>query len=296
MKKKLKVIAIIALIAGVLLGGSGMLGETVGPIIGLCSLTIAINWLMIYGAICAPTGEAPKGKAKVLSILSMLQLSIPICSLFWWALGSLVIWPGNTILTGITFALALPCLAAMPARKKLFSIDGVAFNIKLPGIHPIIIVIIIIGLVLGGVFIGFKSCAKNSAEKEYIEALESVEVEVYDKYLDDSTGKFDFAIRLKNGTPYALKSMCFSMKVYDETGILLVDTIFYLPEGAAFSSGEERRFYAYVKQSDVESVETLYNADLDSLEIQMWITEVEFEEYDSPLEAEYQCFAKPANS
>lgn len=294
MKKKLKFIAIITLVVGVLLGGSGMLGETVGSVIGLCSLTIAINWLMIYGAICSPTGEGRKGKEKVLSILSMLQLSIPICALFWWALGSLV-WPDNTILRAVTFCLALPCLLAMPARKKLFSIDGVAFNIKLPGIHPIIIVIIIIGLVLGGVLIGFKSCAKNSEEKEYLEALESVEVEVYDKYLNDSTGKFDFAIRLKNGTPYALKNMCFAMKVYDETGALLVDTIFYLPEGAAFSSGEERRFYAYVKQSDVESVETLYNADLDSLEIHLWITEVEYEEYDSPLNANYQCFTQTAN-
>lgn len=290
MKGKLRAVVIIVLIAGVLLGGSGLLGESVGAVIGLCSLTISINWLMIYAA----TRGEPKGKQKVLSILSMLQLSIPICSLFWWALGSLV-WPDNMVLRAVTFCLALPCLLAMPARKKLFSIDGVAFNIKLPGLPPIALAIIIIGLILGIVLIGFKSCANHSAEKEYLESLENIEVEVYDKYFNDSTDKFDFAIRLKNGTSYTLTNMRFDMKVYDEAGELLVDTSFYIPKGAAFAAGEERRFYVYVKQSDVESVETLYHADFDSLNIQMWITEVEYEEYKSPLSVEYQCFSKPAN-
>lgn len=285
MKSKLRTIAIIALIAGVLLGGSGLLGESGGALIGLCALTISINWLMIYGA---TVGES-KGKKKVLAILSMLQLSIPICALFWWALGSLV-WPDNMVLRTVSFCLALPCLLTMPARKRLFSVDGVAFNIKLPGISPIIVIVIIIGLILGGVFVGLKSCSKQSAEEEYLEVLENVEVEVYDIYLNDSTGKFDFAIRLKNGTPYTVTDMRFYMKVYDEMGVLLVDTSFYIPEGAAFASGEERRFCVFVKQSDVESVETLYYADLDSLDIQMWITEVEYEEYESPLSAEYRCF------
>lgn len=300
MKRKLRAIVIILLIAGVLLGGSGVLSESgflsesVKAVIALISLTISINWLMIYSATCSATGEKAKGKAKVLGILSVLQLSIPLCALFWWALGNLVIWPGNTILNAITFCLAFPCLLAMPARKKLFSIDGVAFNIKLPGLHPIIITIIIIGFILGGIFIGFKSCANHSEEEEYLESLESIEVEVFDKCLNESTGKFDFAIRLKNGTPYGLNNMHFEMKVYDETGTLLVNTCFYIPEGSVFATGEERCFYAYVKQSDVESAETLYYADFDSLNIQMWITEVEYKEYKSPLNAEYKCFSKPA--
>ena len=293
MKGKLRAIVIIALIAGVLLGGSGLLGESAGAIIGLCALTISINWLMYYSATYSATGEKPKGKAKVVAILSILQLSIPICALFWWALGSLV-WPDNMVLRTVSFCLALPCLLTMPARKMLFSVDGVAFNIKLPGISPIIIIVIIIGLILGGVFVGFKSCSRHSAEKEYIEALENVEVEVFDKYFNDSTGKFDFAIRLKNGTPYTLTNMRFDMRVYDENGALLVDTSFYIPEGASFATGEEGSFYVYVKQSDVESVETLYYADLDSLNIQIWITEVEYEEYESLLSVEYQCFSKPA--
>ena len=283
MKGKLRAVAIIVLVAGLLVGGSGLLGESAGAVIGLCSLTISINWLMIYAAI----REKPIGKEKVLMILSMLQLSIPICALFWFCLGSLV-WPDNMVLRTVSFCLALPCLLAMPARKRLFSIDGVVFNIKLPGLPPIVIVIIIIGLILGGVFIGFKSCAKHSAEEEYLESLENVEVEVVDKYLNESTDKFDFAIRLKNGTPYALTNMRFEMKVYDEAGTWLVNTSFYIPEGSTFAMGEERYFYAYVKQNDVESVETLYHADFDSLNIQMWITEVEYEEYESPLRTEYQ--------
>lgn len=289
MKRNLRAIVILTLIAGVLLGGSGLLGESGGAIIGLCSLTIAINWLMIYGA---TVGETER-KKKVLATLSMLQLSIPICALFWWALGSLV-WPDNMVLRTVSFCLALPCLLTMPARKKLFSIDGVAFNIKLPGLSPIIVIIIIIGLILGGVFIGFRSCAKNASEQEYLEALENVEVEVYDEYFNDSTDKFDFAIRLKNGTKYTIVNMCFNMKVYDETGALLVDTSFYIPEGSAFVSDEERCFYVYVKQSDVESVETLYYANFDSLDIQMWITEVEYEEYKLLSNIKYKCFSKPA--
>jgi hypothetical protein len=293
MKRKLRIVAIVALIAGVLLGGSGLLGEPGGEIVGLCSLTIAINWLMIYSAMHSLTGEKVKGKEKVLAVLSALQYSIPICALFWAVLGNLI-WPENRILITVSSCLAIPCLLTMPARKQLFSVDGVAFNIKLPGVSPIIVTIIVIGIVFGGVLIGIRSCAKNSEEKEYVEALENVEVEVYDEYFNDSTGKFDFAIRLKNGTPYTLKNMCFAMKVYDETGVLLVDTIFYLPNGAPFSPGEERCFYVYVNQNDVESVKTLYYSDFDSLNIQMWIVEVEYEEYDSPLSTEYSCFNKPS--
>jgi hypothetical protein len=212
----------------------------------------------------------------------LLQWGIPSCALLWWGLGS-VVWHDNTTLKAVTLCLALPCLLMMPARKLLFSIDGVAFNIKLPGLHPIIVKIIIIGLVLGSVFLGLKGCVKQTSEKKYIDALEKIEVEAYDKYFNESTGKFDFAIRLKNGTTYTVTDMRFEMKVYDETAELLVDTTFYIPEGSAFSPGEERCFYVYVKQSAVESVETLYYADFDSLDIQMWITEVEYEEYDFPL-------------
>ena len=288
MKDKLRIVAIICLIAGVLLGGSGVLGEAVGAAIGLCSLTISIIWLMIHAA---TIGE-PNGKGKVRSIIKiLLQWGIPICALFWWALGG-IIWPDNTILRAVSFCLALPCLLMMSVRKTLFSVDGVAFSIKLPGLHPIIVNILIIGMLLGGIFLGFKSCAKHSEEKEYLEALECVEVEVNDKYFNESTGKFDFAIRLKNGTTYTVTDMRFEMKVYDETGVLLVDTAFYIPEGSAFSPDDEKCFYVYVKQSDVEFVETLYYANFDSLEIQMWITEVEYEEYDSPLSANYQCFSQ----
>ena len=289
MKGKLRTIAIIALGVGILSGGSGLLGESGGAIVGLCALTISINWLMIYGATVGETN----GKKKVFAVLSVLQWSIPICALFWWALGGIV-WPESTALKTVVFCLALPCLLMMPARKRLFSIDGYAFNIKLPGLHPIVVTIIIIGMILGGIFIGFRSCAKNSSEKEYLKSLESVEVEVYDKYLNDLTDKFDFAIRLKNGTPYTLTNMCFDMKVYDEIGTLIVDTSFYIPKGITFVSGEEQRFYVYVKQRDVEDVETLYYADFSSLNIQVWITEVEYKEYDLPLSTEYQCFNKPA--
>jgi hypothetical protein len=50
MKKKLRFIAITALIAGFLLGGSGLLGGSIGALIGLISLTISINWLLIFSA------------------------------------------------------------------------------------------------------------------------------------------------------------------------------------------------------------------------------------------------------
>lgn len=293
MIKIFKRVLLIVLVAGLLLGSSGLLGGTGGMLVGLCSLTILINWAMIYSATYSSTGEKTNGKQLVLTILSVLQLSIPICAVFWWAV-SYYIWPDNMIIRGVIFCLALPCLLAMPARKMLFSVDGVAFNIKLPGINPIIVAIIIIGIVLGGVVIVFQSCSMSSAQKAYIEALENIDVEVYDKYFNDETGKFDFAIRIKNDTPYTLKDMRFAMKVYDKTGELLIDTTFYLPDGAAFSSGEERRFYVYVKQSDVKSVEALYNANIDSLEIQMWIMEVEYEEYDSPLNVNYKCLAQTA--
>lgn len=287
MKKKLHNIAIIGLILGVLLGGSGLLGDSIGAAIGLCSLTILILGAAIYSV----THKKTKGKKEVFDVI---MICISCCALFWWAVGGLI-WPDNQVLKAISFCVALPCILAQQRTKTLFNVDGVAFNIKLPGVPFPIIAIIVIGLVLGGVFVGFKSCAKNSEEKEYLESLESVEAEVYDKYLNDSTGKFDFAIRLKNGTPYTLTNMCFDMKVYDETGVLLVDTSFYIPEGSKFAPGEERSFYVYVNQSAVESVETLYNADLDSLDIQMWITEVEYEEYESPLSTNYKCFSKPAN-
>lgn len=289
MKGKLRIIAIIALIVGILLGGSGLLGESGGAIIGLCSLTIAINWLMLYAA----TRGKPKGKQKVLAILSKLQWSIPICALFWWALGSIV-WPDNTTLRAVSFSLALPCLLMMSVRKRLFSIDGHIFHIKLPGLHPTIVTIIIIGMIIGGTFIGLRSCVKNASEKEYLEALEYIEVEACDKYFNDSTNKFDFLISLKNGTPYTVTRMRFSMKVYDKTGTQLVDTSFYIPEGAVLATEEEQSFYVYVKQSDVECVETLYYSDLTSLSVQVWITEVEYEEYGAPLDTEHQCYSKPA--
>ena len=287
MKRKIYSIALIVLVLGVILGASGVLGDYLGSIIGLCSLTVLILGAAIYSAMNAGF----KGKKKIFNII---MLCISCCALFWWAVGSLV-WPDNLALRAVSFCIALPCLLAMPASKTISLGEGVFFRIKLPGLPFPIIVIIIIGLVLGGVLIGFKSCAKKTEEKEYLSTLENVEVEVYDKYFNNSTGKFDFAIRLKNGTTYTVTDMRFKMKVYDKTGALLVDTAFYIPEGSAFSQGEERCFYIYVKQSDVESVETLYNADLDSLEIQLWITEVEYEEYDFPLNANYQCFTQTAN-
>ena len=150
MKKNRRNIAIIAVIAGMLLGGSGLLGESGGAFIGLCALTVAINWLILYSATHSATGKKPEGRAKVVAILSTLQLSIPICALFWWALGSLV-WPDNVAFRFVTLALAFPCLLTLPARKKLFSVDGVAFNIKLPGVNPIIVPIIVVGIIIGGI-------------------------------------------------------------------------------------------------------------------------------------------------
>ena len=294
MNGKLRTIVIIALILGILLGGSGFLGESVGAFIGLCSLTIAINWLMIYSATYSASGEKTSKKEKIDAILTTMPLSIPICALFWWALGSIV-WPEATALRVVTFCTALPCLLMLPARKMLFSIDGYAFNIKLQGLHPIIVKIIIIGLVLASIFLGVKGCVKQFSEKKYIDALEKVDVEVFDEYFNDSTGKFDFAIRLKNGTKYTITDMCFNMKVYDKTGSLLINTDFYIPKGSVFSQGEEGCFCVYVKQSDVASVEALYYSEFYDLTIQVWITEVEYEEYYSSLEAEYECFMNIAN-
>lgn len=298
MKGKVRAIAIIVLIAGVLLGGSGLLSEsgliseTAEIVITLVSLTISINWLMIYAATHS-AGEKIPLKESIQSVLTMLQLSIPICALFWWLLGHFL-WGSNSVLNIILFCLALPCILAMPARIKVFSPSGVPVYLKRLGMNPIVIGIIVIGLIIGGVFFGFRSCANRSTEKEYLESLGNMEVEVYDKYLNDSTDKFDFAIRLKNGTTHTLTNMRFNMKVYDETGTLLVDTSLYTPQGLVLAAGEEQRFYVYVKQSDVESVEALYYADFDSLNIQMWITEVKYEEHESPLNAEYHCFNKPA--